>query len=430
MMYAILIASIGFFVFAFFIFINGRNKISTAPFAEPEIRKSDHRLFLRKVFFTSWSIRLSLLLFVNMTGAIEKLGLSSDSLYYTRVGKIVANQMANGNFNWPRWIDNAWFQFNGLVFYLFGPHPIYVQLFNITVASIMPIIVFHTLKKVFPDIRIARLTTLMVAFFPSFIYWSVLMLKDPISWLAVSLLVYGTVSVKIKFSVKYVISILIGLIIFLGVREYMLYISMMIVFLSLVPLKGSTLGVFVRWIAVILIMGFIAQLAGFGFFAMDRIADSVYFDLDYLNHARVKLSDHGSGRFFQNEEDAVWGQGWLNDLKSFSLAVYYSFLSLDITSLGSVRQLMALPEVLLFMNLFPNLVVGAKEIWRRHRNLALPLLGFGFGILVVYGSTTTNKGALFRWRMQALPYLLAIISYGIYFRKKGWFYKLLIKYKI
>lgn len=429
MMYVLLI-SFGIFAFGFFLFLSGQNKPYGASIQETKILLSNNARFLKKVFIISFITRLLVLTLINTTGAIQKLGLSSDSLRYTRIGEIIANQMANGDFNWPNWIDNGWFQFNGFVFYLFGPYPIYIQLFNITVASFMPIVVFKTIEKIFKDIRIARLTTLMVAFFPSFIYWSVLMLKDPISWLAVSFLVYGTVSIKINFSIKYVVYIFIGLIIFLGVREYMFFISMIIIVLSLVPLKGAGLSLIVRWLAVIFIMGFTAKLAGFGFMAIDRISDSVYFDIDYLNHARVKLSDHGSGRFFQNEADAVWGQGFLNDLKSFTLAVYYSFLSLDITSLGSVRQLMALPEVLLFMNLFPTLIVGAQQVWKHHRNLALPILGFGFGILVVYGSTTTNKGALFRWRMQALPYLLTLVSYGIYYRKKGWFYKIVMRYKI
>ena len=431
-MLVILIISILFFALSLYVFFGNSqtNIIKNQESYDDTLTLKNGKSFLMKVFFISWFMRFGLIIIINITGAIEKLGLSTDSLYYTRVGNVVANQMANGNFNWPRWIDSAWVQFTGFVFYLFGPYPIYMQLFNITVASLMPLVIYNTIKKIFPDLRIARVTTLMVAFFPSFIYWSVLMLKDPISWLAVSLLVYGTVSLKIKFSIRPMFAILLGLIIFLGVREYMMYISMMIIALALIPLKGAGFGMVIRWISVLLILGFIAQLAGFGFFAIDRISNSVYFDIDYLNHARVKLSDHGSGRFFQNENDAVWGQGMLNDIKAFSLALYYSFLSLDITSLGSVRQLMALPEVLLFMSLFPKLVIGAKEIWKNHRNLALPILGFGFGILVVYGSTTTNKGALFRWRMQALPYLLTLISYGVFYRKKGWFYRFLVKYKI
>lgn len=427
----ILVFAAGFFFLTFLLYFNGMNKSS--QFIQPSTinqQNFNSKSFLLKLFFLSWLLRLILVVFINATGAIQRLGLSSDSLRYGRMGEIIAAQMEQGNFNWPNWIDNGWFQFNGLVYYLFGSHSIIIQLFNITIACIVPLIVYQSILMVFRDIRIAKLTAIMVAIFPSFIYWSTLMLKDPISWLAVALLVYGTVGVKIQFKVKYILSIFIGLIIFIGVREYMFYISMMIIALAMYPLRGSTPGQVFRWLAIVLILGFSAQLAGFGFFAIDRISESIYFDIDYLNYARVKLSDHGSGRFFQNEADAVWGQGLLKDLKSFTLAVYYSLLSLDLSNIGSVRQLMALPEVLLFMYLFPNLVVGAKVIWYKHRNLALPLLGFGFGILVVYGSTTTNKGALFRWRMQALPYILAIVSYGIYYRQKGWFYRLLVKYKI
>ncbi|GEM_PF-5084815 len=383
--------------------------------------------WLVQLFAAAWLVRLAVVVVINSTGAIQKLGLSSDSLHYTRIGKMLAVQMQMGHWDWSEWIDNGWYQFNGLVFYLFGPHPVLIQLFNITVASVVPVIFYFAVKKALKNVQVARWTAVMIAFFPSFIYWSALMLKDPVSWLAVALLAYGTVSLKQRLSLWGLVSILAGLVIFLGVREYMFYISIILVIASMFPLKNASLGLAWRWLAVIMILGFAAQAAGFGFLAIDKIQSSMYFDLDYLNHARVKLSMKGSGRFFDNPEEFVWGKDTWNDIKAAALAAYYSLVSLDLTNIGSVRQLMALPEVLLFLYLLPKLWVGLVGIWRDHRNLALPLLGFGFGILVVYASATTNKGALFRWRMQALPFLLAFIAYGLAMRRQGWFYRFMRK---
>lgn len=385
------------------------------------------KAWLLKLFLAAWLVRLAVVIVINATGAIQKLGLSSDSMHYARIGKMLAVQMHMGHFNWADWIDNGWYQFNGLVFYLFGEHPVLIQLFNITVASLVPVIFYFTVKKALGNAQVARWTALMIAFFPSFIYWSALMLKDPVSWLAVALLAYGTVSLKAHFSVRALLAVLTGLTIFLGVREYLFYISIMLVIASMFPLKNASVSLFWRWLAVILLLGLAAQWAGFGFLAINKIQHSMYFDLDYLNHARVKLSMKGSGRFFDNPEEFVWGKSLWNDIKAAALAAYYSLVSLDLTHIGSVRQLMALPEVLLFLYLLPKLWLGLKGIWRDHRNLALPLLGFGFGILVVYASATTNKGALFRWRMQALPFLLAFIAYGVYLTKRGWFYRLMQK---
>ncbi len=423
----VLAASVVALVFAAFLFFQQR--VAAGAGVVPGVRApvilGSERAWLLRLFLAAWLLRLAVVILINATDAIQKLGLSSDSLHYARIGKMLAAQMRMGYFDWSQWIDNGWYQFNGLVFYLFGEHPVLIQLFNITVASLVPVVFYFAVRKALDNSRVARWTALMVAFFPSFIYWSALMLKDPVSWLAVALLAYGTVSLKQSFSVRALLAVFIGLMIFLGVREYMFYIGIMLVIAGMFPLQNVSVGLVWRWLAVIVILGLAAQMAGFGFLAISKIQSSMYFDLDYLNHARVKLSLKGSGRFFDNPEEFVWGKDVWNDIKAAVLAAYYSLVSLDLTNIGSVRQLMALPEVLLFLYLLPKLWAGLKGIWRDHRNLALPLLGFGFGILVVYASVTTNKGALFRWRMQALPFLLTFIAYGVYLQRSGWFYRLL-----
>jgi hypothetical protein len=41
------------------------------------------------------------------------------------------------------------------------------------------------------------------------------------------------------------------------------------------------------------------------------------------------------------------------------------------------------------------------------------VLVFAFGVMLVYTSATTNAGAMFRWRMQALPFFIMMTSYGV-----------------
>ena len=42
-----------------------------------------------------------------------------------------------------------------------------------------------------------------------------------------------------------------------------------------------------------------------------------------------------------------------------------------------------------------------------------PILLFGAGVMSVYISATTNMGALFRWKMQVMPILGALIAVGV-----------------
>ena len=65
--------------------------------------------------------------------------------------------------------------------------------------------------------------------------------------------------------------------------------------------------------------------------------------------------------------------------------------------------------------------------WRQHKNEALPLFVFALSIMVVYGAATTNMGAMFRWRMQSMPFYIAFISCGLVAAGKGWHYQIMTK---
>lgn len=128
------------------------------------------RNFTQKLFFGGFAVRLGIVMIFVATGAIRTLHLSPDSLRYHREGVVIAGQMAAGNFNWPNWIDNAWFQFTGLIYHLFAPEPFLIQLINITFGALTPILVYHLVVSVYENEQCARWTAILTAFFPSFIY--------------------------------------------------------------------------------------------------------------------------------------------------------------------------------------------------------------------------------------------------------------------
>jgi len=387
--------------------------------------------FLQRLFIGSLLIRLGLIALFVVTDAIRILRLSPDSERYHRVGVNVALEMQQGFFNWPNWIDNGWFQFAGFVYYLFGPYPILIQILNAILGALTPVVVYFLVKRAFGIEKTARWTAILTAFFPSFIYWSCLMLKDPLSIFAMALLGLSVVSIRERFSVRWLIVMSFSLTIFLGVREYMFFVALFFVALSYLPVEGRRTGpLLVKMLLMVVLIGCATWAMGFGFLGADYIAKSHYFDLDYINSTRVAIGDHGSGAFFSDPSSALWGKDLVSTLKALLAAIYFSFISLDLTSLGSVRQLMALPEVLVTVMLLPHLFRGLAQSWRYLRQETLPLMVFAFGILAVYGSATTNMGAMFRWRMQALPFLLAFLLYGLTLHGRGWLYRMLSRLRI
>jgi len=332
--------------------------------------------------------------------------------------------MRMGDFNWPNWIENGWFQFTGFVYYTFGPLPILMQLLNISLGAITPLIVYSFVKEVYSNEKVARWTALFTAFLPSFIYWSCLMLKDTASIFAICLVVLSIVKLKKRFHPKWLLSMALMLVIMLCVRKYLFFVCFLLIPLSFFPVGGRMLSLSLPRILVItFVLGAAAREAGFGFLGLDYISSSVYFDLEYINHIRVSMGDHGSGAFFKDPSQVQWGGDLGTNMLAAVTAMFYFFISLDLRNLGSVRQWMALPEVLLIVILIPSMVRGMTYTWKRHKNEALPLFLFSLSIMVVYGAATTNMGAMFRWRMQSLPIFLAFISYGLAMKGEGWPYR-------
>ena len=125
------------------------------------------------------------------------------------------------------------------------------------------------------------------------------------------------------------------------------------------------------------------------------------------------------------------GHGWaLTNTEAALVALYFFFVTLDFTDIGGARQLMALPEVLLLLFLLPSFVRGLRYSWRHHRQAALPLAVFAFGLLAVYGSATTNMGAMFRWRMQAMPFVLTFMMCGVLVQGRGILYRILARVRL
>lgn len=384
----------------------------------------DARSFAIRLFFWAFVVRLLVVLLLNVTNAIETLHLSPDSLRYHREGYFIAHQMAAGYFNWPNWVDNGWFQFTGFIYYLFGPHPLIIQLINATVGALTPVVAYLVAVRVFQADQPARTTAILVAFFPSFIYWSCLMLKDPIAILALSTLVLSIVGIRERFRLGWLVLMAISLLVLMGVRSYLLFVTVFFIAVSYLPVEGRQAGsALLRLVVICLILGFTLYFFGYGFMGIDYIQSSHYFDVDYINATRDNIN-HGGGAFFEGERAPKWGQDLGSTLSALWAAVFFFFVTLDFSNISGARQLMALPEVVLVVLLLPSLVRGMKYSWRYHRQAALPLMVFAFGLLAVYGSATTNMGAMYRWRMQAMPFLVMFMVVGVYVRGRGLFYRL------
>lgn len=389
------------------------------------IQQRNNREFLKKVLIWAFVIRIGIVMIFVATDAIYHLRLSPDSERYHREAQEINVELDTNIQPIYGWKDDGWFRFTALVYRYLGAHSLWIQILNVSFSVLTVYVASILASQICKDPFVYRATVLFTAFFPSFIYWSCMMLKDPIAILAMTTIITGTIILRDGFSLRWLLVTVAALLVFYGVRDYMFFVSGAIFAGATILFLPRKHGSYWSAVASVPTVVCILPLAlGLGWFANQYYKDSIYFDMDYINNVRVAMGDHGTGAMFKSEdgEVATWGDDMLSNIATASKGVFYFFFVIDITNVNSTRQIMALPEVILLMLLMPSLWRGMKTAWK-HRVKMIPLLLFVFIVMAVYLSATTNMGALFRWKMQVMPAMMILIAMGVRLKPDGLFFR-------
>lgn len=385
---------------------------------------NSQKKFLKTVLIWALAIRVALAVVLTAGGLTYKLRLSPDSERYHRVAIEINADIENKVSTRYTWQDHGWFRFTALVYRVFGAHSWIIQACNITFSVLTIYIVSILASRICKDIFVYRAAVGFTAFFPSFIYWSCHMLKDPIAILAMTTLITGTVILRHQFSWRWMLAVIGTLLVYFGIRDYMFFVGGFLFLISItisLPAFGKSVGSAV--IALPIVLCALPYFLGMGLFGYTFFTESHYFDLEYINHVRGAMGDHGSGAMYSDGRDVgVWTGDVLNNAKVALTGIFYFFFVIDLTDVSSIRQILALPEVILFIVLLPSMWRGVRIAYRQRKRM-LPLLTFVFVVMVVYLSATTNMGALFRWKMQVMPALMILIAMGIRSKPKSYLYR-------
>lgn len=361
--------------------------------------------------------------------------ISPDLPDYEYHGQQIAISYAEGNVDWAQWIDNGWFQFIGVVYYIFGDNAVFnltfVTVVNAVAVGIAVALTYATVMEAYEDHRIAAASAFVFAVFPGAIFFQSLPLKEGTSVFAIMCVVYGlTRHVRRRDGIGWC-GVIIGGLILAALRVYLIPVLVYAVFLCVMPMPR--IG-FLRQLVRLSLYGIGFAMLGFYLvgqsgIAVDQHEAFQYFDVERLNQTRASLI-RGSGRMYSEESKAVFGEDWLHNLVLAARGLFHFIVSVDLTRIRSLRQFAAVPEAVLLISALPLLIRGLLESLRRKGQVTLPIIVFFFALMFVYSSASTNLGALYRWRLQALPLLLILIFYGASLRSRGLFCAVLNRFRM
>lgn len=296
--------------------------------------------------------------------------------------------------------------FTGFIYLLFGRNIFAAQSFCAVVGAATAPMVFFCAQKIFNNLRVAKLSALAIAVFPSFVIWSGQLLKDGLIIFLLVLAMTMVLQLQNKFNYAALVLLIFSLFGTLSLRFYIFYMVVVAVAGSfLIGMSNSNRSMF-RRIAVIVLIGVSLLYLGVGRNASIELTK--FANLERIQSSRSNLASAADSGF-EKDADVSTTEGALS---AIPLGFAYLMFAPFPWQATNLRQAITIPEVLFWWAMIPFLIGGLiYSIKHRLRN-AFPILIFSLMLTLSYSIFQGNVGTAYRQRTQIQVFLFIFISVG------------------
>ena len=292
------------------------------------------------------------------------------------------------------------------IYAIVGRNMFAIQLFNSVLGAATAAIIYLCAYDVFKNRRVAVVAGIAVAFYPSLVLWSSQGLKDGpiVFFLAVSIL--ATLRLGQKMSFRYVAILVAGLFGVLAFRFYVFYMLLVAVGGAfIVGMRAVTLQSMARQFVVIIMLGLALTYLGVTRYATVQYEE--FSDLQRLQSSRSDLSTAQSG--FGRDVDVSTTGGALS---AIPLGMLYLLFAPFPWQLGSLRQSLTIPEMVIWWASFPLLVLGIWFSLKHRLRQMSPIFIFTMMLTLAYSVVQGNVGTAYRQRAQLLVFYFIFVAVG------------------
>ena len=333
-----------------------------------------------------------------------------DSITYDHGGWLLALRWSGETYLSP-YISSAVSGFGfqylvGALYYVFGRNQLLVQFVNGTLGALSVVVIYAIARELF-DAAAARWAALFMAFFPQMIFWSCAMYKDPSILLCIAVSMWAVLKLRERFTAGHILFYLGSLLILMTLRFYVFY---MVAF--------ATLGTFVFTRRRAVFAGFLGQAVLVGLFlaamAFGVRRETVeqqtsYFDLERVQTARAGQIMVGQSGFGE-EIDVSTPEGALS---AIPVGLVYLLFAPFPWQISGLRQLLTVPETLVWYALMPALWRGLVHTVGSRFREALPILVFAGTLTMAYAIFQSNVGTAYRQRTQVAMFFFVFMGVGL-----------------
>jgi 4-amino-4-deoxy-L-arabinose transferase-like glycosyltransferase len=293
------------------------------------------------------------------------------------------------------------------IYRIAGRNMLATQFVNGVLGAATAPVIFLCAQHIFNNVRVARVSGILVAFYPSLVLWSSQGLKDGPIVFALSVSIFAALKLKDRFSLKYLALLSIALIALLSLRFYIFY--MMVAAISgafIIGMRQVSAQSFIRQFAVIIVVGLALAYFGVSRYASSQIG--TYANLEAVQRSRSDLAQSGKSGFGR-DVDVSTGSGALSALPTGVVYLLFAPFPWQLTTL---RQSITLPEMVVWWCSFPLLMLGLWfTVTYRLREIS-PILIFTSMLTLAYALFQGNVGTAYRQRSQLLIFYFIFVAVG------------------
>jgi dolichyl-phosphate-mannose-protein mannosyltransferase len=299
------------------------------------------------------------------------------------------------------------------VYKIVGRNMLAVQFFNSVLGAATAPAIFLIAHSIFGNLRVSRMASLFVAFFPSLVLWSSQGLKDGPIVFMLALSVLLTLRLGEKFNLKN--ALLLGAIL-ATLTTFRFYLFFMVVTAIVgaftVGMREFTVTGFVRQLLIVVAIGL--ALTYVGVIQTANMQFGYYGDLNVVQGGRLYLATSAESGFGK-DVDVSTASG---AIQAVPTGIVYLLFAPFPWQLESLRQSITLPEMLIWWAAFPFLVLGFWFTFRYRLRQSFVIFIFTTMLTLAYSIFQGNVGTAYRQRSQILVFYFIFVAVGIVLLKE------------
>jgi 4-amino-4-deoxy-L-arabinose transferase-like glycosyltransferase len=369
--------------------------------------------FLSTVYTWSLLLRSALAVILNVfaTDSIFALTFWGDSTAYDIAGYQLAQQWSGepvvGTAPLAMAVSGyGWVHFVAAVYFLFGRNHLLVQFLNGMLGGLTILVIYAIASRLF-DAKVARLAALFMGFFPQVVFWSAGMYKDPATLLCIALCMYSVVRLRERLSAGMILVFVLAELSLIGLRFYIAYFVAFATLATFLFTGGRNPIRLVITYALLL-----AALVGALNVAVAR--ETLERQASFLSLERLQITRDdqatSSRSGFGTEFNVSTPAGALAALPT---GIIYLLFAPFPWAISGLRQVMVLPETLVWYALMPAFVRGALYAIRHKFGAVLPIVVFAVSLTGAYALMQGNVGTAYRQRTQITMFFYIFMAVGI-----------------